>query len=196
VERDIGGENAVAWLGMANTLATAATAPFSGAVSDLIGRKWVALTGLLFVIWGMLLVGLAQRIEIAIGGTALVGIGAGLAELIASAGVMESVPVHKRGTYVGVLVLLYTPVMGCSAFGTLRSTWFWTLTFQRNYILNIPGVGVHGFQSSSAASTSSSFLSFTIPLLDQIPEVFQSSKFSNESISWVGFYRSVDSLCS
>jgi MFS family permease len=107
---------------MANTLTIAATAPFSGAVSDLIGRKWVAVTGLLFVIWGMLLVGLAQRIEIAIGGTALVGIGAGLAELIASAGVLESVPVNKRGTYVGFLFLLYMPVMGCSAFGTLRST--------------------------------------------------------------------------
>ena len=115
--KDIGGSKSVAWLGMANTLAIAATAPFSGAVSDLIGRRWVALTGLLLVAFGMLLVGLSERIEVAIGGTAMVGVGAGLAELTASAGVMEILPIRKRGTYVGVLFLLYTPVMGCSAFG-------------------------------------------------------------------------------
>ena len=120
MEKDIGGENTVAWLGMANTLTIAATAPFSGAVSDLIGRRLVALLGLLFVGVGMLLVGLAQKMEVAIGGTAVVGVGAGLAELIASAGVMEIVPVNKRGTYVGFLFLLYTPVMGCSAFGMSR----------------------------------------------------------------------------
>jgi len=102
---------------MANTLSIAATAPFSGAVSDLIGRRWVALTGLLFVMFGMLLVGLAKRMDVAIGGCAVVGVGAALAELIASAGVMEIVPVNKRGKYVGVLFLLYIPVMGCSAFG-------------------------------------------------------------------------------
>lgn len=34
---------------------------------------------------------------------------------------MEIIPVDKRGTYVGILFLLYTPVMGCSAFGIPRS---------------------------------------------------------------------------
>jgi MFS family permease len=161
-------------------------------VSDLIGRKWVALTGLLFVIFGMLSVGLARRIEIAIGGTALVGVGAGLAELIASAGVMEIVPVNKRGTYVGVLFLLYTPVMACSSFGTLIHVFFLETDIQRNYILKIRGVGVHGFRLSLLAPILSSFASFTVRPLDQILWVFQKSMFSKGSISSVVFYHSAD----
>lgn len=102
---------------MANTLATAATTPFSGAICDLIGRRQVALIGLVFIFVGMTVVGTAQRMEVAIGGTSLVGIGAGLAELVASAGVMEVVPVRSRGKYVGLLFVMYLPICGCQAYG-------------------------------------------------------------------------------
>lgn len=103
---------------MANTLATAATAPFAGAISDLIGRRSVAMLGLCLTIAGMLVAGLAGRVSILIGGSALQGVGAGLAELIASAGVMELVSVRDRGKYVGLFYLLFLPICGCGAYGS------------------------------------------------------------------------------
>ena len=65
----------------------------------------------------MTVVGTAQRMDVAIGGTSLVGVGAGLAEVVASAGVMELVPVRARGKYVGLLFIMYLPVCGCQAYG-------------------------------------------------------------------------------
>ena len=117
MEAEIGGHKSVAWVGMANTLATAATAPFAGSICDLIGRRHVVLLGLMFIMAGMTMVGTAQRMEVAIGGIAITGVGAGLAELVASAGVMELVPVRARGKYVGLLSLMYLPVTGCQAYG-------------------------------------------------------------------------------
>lgn len=117
IEAEIGGQMSAAWIGMANTLATAATAPFAGAICDLIGRRQVSLLGLVFIFVGMTVMGTAQRMDVAIGGTSLVGVGAGLAEMVASAGVMELVPVRARGKYVGILYVMYLPVCGCQAYG-------------------------------------------------------------------------------
>jgi hypothetical protein len=55
--------------------------------------------------------------DVAIGGTAILGVGAGLAELVASAGVMELVPVRARGKYVGMFYVMYLPVCGCQTCG-------------------------------------------------------------------------------
>ena len=102
---------------MANSLATAATAPFAGAISDLLGRRSVALLGLLVIVLGMISVGIARNIDVVIGGSAMVGVGAGLAELVASAGVMELVSVRERGRYVGLFYIMFLPVCGCQAYG-------------------------------------------------------------------------------
>lgn len=112
---------------MGNTLATAATVPFAGAICDLIGRRQVCLLGLVFIFVGMTVVGTAQRMEVAIGGTSLVGVGAGLAELVASAGVMELVPVRARGKYVGILYVMYLPVCGCQAYGDSLRLIIWLI---------------------------------------------------------------------
>ena len=103
---------------MANTLATAAITPFVGAISDLIGRRWVVLSGLALIMVGLVVVGLAQRMNVAIGAIALVGVGAGLAEMIGFAGTLETIPVRARGKYLGILFLFYIPIAGCSTFGT------------------------------------------------------------------------------
>lgn len=104
---------------MANTLATAATAPFAGSISDLLGRRYVALLGSSLVIIGIITTGTAQRMDVGIGGMAIVGVGAGLAEVIAAAGVMELAPVKHRGTYVGISFLLYLPISAGQMYGLL-----------------------------------------------------------------------------
>ena len=87
----------------------------------------------------MTVVGTAQRIEAAIGGMSLVGVGAGLAEMVASAGVMELVPVRARGKYIGhfirhILAYMWLPSLWLTPFDHLfnilaqlysQSTWRW-----------------------------------------------------------------------
>ncbi len=115
---DIGGEKSIAWLGMANNLATAATAPFAGAIADLFGRRYVALVGAGVVIIGCIVTGVAQRVEIAIGGMAIVGVGAGLAEVVGAAAVVEIAPVKSRGKYMGTAFLAILPFGACQVYGT------------------------------------------------------------------------------
>jgi len=89
---DIGGANSVAWLGTASTVATAAVAPFAGAISDLVGRRYVALSGSVLIMTGMLVIGTAERMDVAIGGSAIVGVGGAFAELVGFAGISELYP--------------------------------------------------------------------------------------------------------
>lgn len=117
IEADLGEGKSLAWLGMANTLSTAATAPFAGSISDLLGRRYVSLLGSALIILGVVVIGTANRTAIAIGGMAIVGIGAGLAEVIAAAGIMELAPVRRRGIYVGVSFLLYLPIAAGQMYG-------------------------------------------------------------------------------
>lgn len=119
IDAEIGGQKLIAWVGMGNTLATAATVPFAGAVCDLIGRRYVSLLGLVLIFIGMTVMGTARGIVAAIGGMSLVGVGAGLAEMVASAGVMELVPVRARGKYIAILSFIVLPICGCQTFGLL-----------------------------------------------------------------------------
>jgi MFS family permease len=140
---DIGGGNSIAWLGMANTLATAAMTPFAGAIADLIGRRSVGLIGLMFVMVGAVVVGLCTRIDVAIGGSALIGVGAGLCEMVGAAGIAELAPVKSRGTYIGTCCLLLLPMGGCAAYGM---RWVEFINKWHNFTLqHLHGGGEHGF---------------------------------------------------
>jgi MFS family permease len=104
-------------LAIAYTLALAAVAPFAGAISDLIGRRYVALVGAGLIVVGMIVVGTAHKMQVAIGGMAITGAGAGLAELIGAAGVAELAPVRSRGKYIAIIFLLILPFAGSAAYG-------------------------------------------------------------------------------
>jgi MFS family permease len=52
---DLGGSDRWVWFVLANLLALAAVCPFVGALSDLIGRRYVAITGASFIILGMII---------------------------------------------------------------------------------------------------------------------------------------------
>ena len=50
---DIGGVDRWIWMIIGNLIALAAVAPFTGAISDLIGRRYVAIIGSILIIIGM-----------------------------------------------------------------------------------------------------------------------------------------------
>jgi MFS family permease len=106
---DIGGASSEAWLGVANTLSVATVAPIAGSISDLIGRRYGALLATCMVCIGLIVVGTAHRMDVAIGGSAITGVGSGLAETIGTAGLLELAPVKWRGVYFGCALLVDLP---------------------------------------------------------------------------------------
>jgi MFS family permease len=116
---DIGGNDSHTWLGLVNSLAVAVVAPVAGAVSDLVGRRYVGLTGVLLIIAGMIVVGTAHSMSVAIGGMALAGAGSGLAQTVGVAGACEIAPVKNRGAYLGTIYLFFILMAPASAYGIL-----------------------------------------------------------------------------
>lgn len=55
------------WFVLANLLALAAICPFVGALSDLFGRRWVAVGGAAFIVIGMIVCSTAQDMNTFIG---------------------------------------------------------------------------------------------------------------------------------
>ncbi|KAK6435286.1 hypothetical protein LTR95_008524 [Oleoguttula sp. CCFEE 5521] len=106
---DIGGLDRWVWFVVGYLIPVAALCPFAGALSDLFGRKYVALGGQVFLMIGPIVTSTAQSMNVAIGGQVLSGIGAGLNELISLTGTGEMVPTAKRSIYVGMVVLTILP---------------------------------------------------------------------------------------
>ncbi|TVY85407.1 Trichothecene efflux pump TRI12 [Lachnellula suecica] len=126
IYRDIGGVDRWIWFVLANLLALAAVCPFVGALSDLLGRRYVALAGAGFIIIGMIVCSTAHEMNTFIAGMALAGIGAGINELTALAATSELAPTAKRGKYVAVLVFTIIPFCPSVLWGQLiasHSSW-------------------------------------------------------------------------
>ena len=115
---DIGGESSFAWVGMANTLATAAVSPFVGAISDLLGHRYVGLLGAITVIMGLVTIGVAQSIDVCIGGSALLGVGAALSEIVGTVGILEMASVKNRGYYLAGAFIFLLPWAPSQTYGT------------------------------------------------------------------------------
>ncbi|KAI9838957.1 MAG: hypothetical protein M1819_004165 [Sarea resinae] len=123
---DIGGADRWIWFILAYLLSLAAVCPFVGSVSDVIGRRYVAIIGSFFIILGMTVASTAHIMNTFICGMALAGIGAGIVELTALAVVSELASVRKRGTYIAVLVftiLPFSPAVLWSQLIAFHSTW-------------------------------------------------------------------------
>lgn len=61
---DIGGADRWIWFILANLLALAAVCPFVGSLSDLIGRRYVAIMGASFIVLGMIICSTAHTMNI------------------------------------------------------------------------------------------------------------------------------------
>ncbi|KAJ6003180.1 hypothetical protein N7451_005727, partial [Penicillium sp. IBT 35674x] len=94
---------------LANLLGLAAVCPFVGSLSDLIGRRYVAIIGASLIVIGMIVCSTANTMNIFIAGMAIAGAGAGVNELTALAATSEMAPTRKRGVYVAVLIFTILP---------------------------------------------------------------------------------------
>lgn len=111
---------------LANLLALASVCPFVGSLSDLFGRRYVAIGGASFLILGMIVCSTAQTMNTFICGMALAGVGAGVNELTALAVTSEIAPTSKRGLYNALMVFTILPFCPSQLWGQLvahYATW-------------------------------------------------------------------------
>jgi predicted MFS family arabinose efflux permease len=101
---------------MANTIGFTAIAPLAGYLSDLIGRRHIAIASTLLVILGMAIYGTAKEFMIAAIGSGISGVGQGIAQVVGLAGVAELVPVRSRGKYLGTIYLGFCPGAAAGAY--------------------------------------------------------------------------------
>lgn len=123
---DIGGVDRWIWMIIGNLIALAAVCPFTGALSDLVGRRYVAIFGSLLIIIGMVVASTAKIMNNMIAGMVLAGAGAGMNELTSIAGTAEMVPTAKRGPIVGLVVFSILPFCPSVLWGQLivkASSW-------------------------------------------------------------------------
>ncbi|KAK4170724.1 major facilitator superfamily domain-containing protein [Triangularia setosa] len=123
IYRELGGIDHWVWFVSANLLATAAISPFVGALSDLIGRRYVALTGNALIVIGQIICGAATSMDAFIVGMAISGLGTGINELTALAGAAEIVPVSRRGYYVAAMILTILPFLPSVMYAQLISAY-------------------------------------------------------------------------
>jgi len=128
IYRDIGGADRWIWFVLANLLSLACVCPFTGSISDLIGRRWVALIGAGSIVVGMIICSTAQTMNVFICGMVFAGVGAGVNELTALAATSELAPTSQRGKYVAALVMTIIPFCPSVLWGQLiayHSSWRW-----------------------------------------------------------------------
>ncbi|KAK3654672.1 hypothetical protein LTR56_003945 [Elasticomyces elasticus] len=127
---DLGGNDRWIWFVLANLLSLAAVCPFVGSLSDMMGRRYVAILGAAFVVLGMTVCSTAHSMNIFICGMVFAGIGAGINELTALAVTSELAPTAKRGKYVAILIFTIIPFCPSVLYGQLiaskyPSAWRW-----------------------------------------------------------------------
>ena len=67
IYREIGGTDRWIWFVLGNLLALAAVCPFVGSMSDLIGRRYVAIIGASLIVLGMIVSSTAHTMNVFIG---------------------------------------------------------------------------------------------------------------------------------
>jgi len=123
IYRDIGGVDHWTWFVLANLLSLAAVCPFVGSLSDLFGRRYVALAGAAFIVIGMIICSAAPTMDYFIAGMSLAGVGAGIEELTALAATSELAPTSQRGKYVAILVFTILPFVPSVLWGQLIASY-------------------------------------------------------------------------
>ncbi|KAH0333812.1 MFS multidrug transporter-like protein, partial [Aureobasidium melanogenum] len=125
---DVGGADRWIWFVLANLLSLAAICPFVGSLSDIFGRRYVAIVGAACIVVGMIICSTAHTMNVFVGGMVFAGVGAGINELTALAATSELAPTAKRGKYVAVLIFTILPFCPSVLWAQLiaaNSSWRW-----------------------------------------------------------------------
>ena len=148
ITSDLGGFSKLSWVVTAYLLASTASTPLWGKISDLYGRKLLFQVAILVFVAGSLASGFSQNIDQLIAFRALQGLGGGGLMALALATVGDVIPPRERGRYQGYFALTFGvssvlgPILG--GFFADGPGWEWI------FFINVP-LGILALVVTSSA---------------------------------------------
>ncbi|MDR2255733.1 MAG: MFS transporter [Arthrobacter sp.] len=133
---DLGGVDHMLWVTTAYLVASTITMPIYGKLGDVMGRKWLFVAAIAFMLLGSIIGGAAGDMTWLIIGRAVQGLGGGGLMILSQSIIADVVPVRERSKYMGAM----GAVFGVSAVvGPLLGGWFaQSLDWRWAFWINIP----------------------------------------------------------
>ena len=100
---ELGGVDHMSWVISAFLVTMTIAMPVNGKLGDILGRKWLYITGIGLFVVGSTIGGFAHTMELLIIGRAVQGLGAGGMMVNSQSIIAEVVPARERGKYMGVM---------------------------------------------------------------------------------------------
>lgn len=131
---DLNGFSNYAWIATAYLLTATVTMPIYGKLSDMYGRRYFFLGGMVVFLAGSALAGTSQSMEQLIVFRALQGLGGGAIMPIVSSIIGDLFPPAERGKWQGVTVSVWgiASILGPPVGGWITDTWGWRWIFYIN----------------------------------------------------------------
>lgn len=141
---DLGGFGLFSWVGTGFMLASTATIPIVGKLSDIYGRKPFYMTGIFLLLLGSALCGSSQNVEQLIAFRVIQGLGAGMIMGIAFAILGDVFTPAERGKWAGLMSAVFASasVLGPLIGGTLTDHAHWRWVFYVNLPLGAVALAV------------------------------------------------------
>lgn len=141
---DLGGFTQYTWVTTSFIIASTVTVPIVGKLTDIYGRKWLYVLGLLVFTLGSLLCGFSQNMAQIIGFRVVQGIGSGI--IIASTFIVvaDLFPPAERGKYQGLMSAVFgiSSIIGPTLGGLITDNFSWTWVFFMNVPLGVLVIGL------------------------------------------------------
>ncbi len=136
---DLHGFSLYSWLVTIYLLASTTTIPLVGKLSDLFGRKWFLISGVLIFLFGSILAGTAQTMVQLIIFRGVQGLGSGILQTLALVLIADLFPPKERARWIGVFsaVIILASVIGPLAGGWITDHLGWRWIFYINIPLGL-----------------------------------------------------------
>jgi len=139
---DLGGFSHYTWVTTAYLVTSTAALPIVGKLTDLYGRKWIYIIGIVIFLVGSALSGISQNMTELIIFRAFQGIGGGVMMANAMIVIADLFPPQERGKYMGLIMSVFglSAVVGPFLGGVLTDQLNWRWVFYVNIPLGIVAI--------------------------------------------------------